>query len=89
MHALVQADTKRKGAVETKDFERAFAKLCGGEGAVKSDLLADIERYVDPQRDGTMAIITTSIPHPLRCFVTLTCAPLSVCVSVCVCFRRV
>ena len=58
MHALVQMDTKRGGTVETKDFERAFAKLCGGEGAVKSDQLADIDRYVDPQRDGTMAITT-------------------------------
>ena len=54
--ALVKVDSQRTGCVNYKDFEKVFLKLCGGESNVSSDQLADIERYIDPQKDGRMDI---------------------------------
>jgi Ca2+-binding EF-hand superfamily protein len=53
---LIRLDTKRSGQVNHKSFEKVFIKLCGGEGSVTSDQLADLERFVDPQKDAKIDI---------------------------------
>jgi Ca2+-binding EF-hand superfamily protein len=53
---LTRLDSKRSGQVNHKSFEKVFIKLCGGEGLVTSDQLADLERFVDPQKDGKVDI---------------------------------
>jgi hypothetical protein len=56
LRALVKVDSQRTGFVNHKDFERVLLKLCGGENNVSSDQLADIERYIDPQKEGKIDI---------------------------------
>ena len=54
--ALVKIDSQRTGFVNYKEFEKVLFKLCGGENNVSTDQLADIERYIDPQKEGKIDI---------------------------------
>ena len=57
------------GTIDTKAFEKTISKLCGGERAVKSDQLGDIERYVDPDRDGVLDILFLAGRHTVVVYV--------------------
>jgi hypothetical protein len=56
LRALVKVDSQRTGFVNYKEFEKVLLKLCGGENYVSNDHLADIERYIDPQKEGKIDI---------------------------------
>ena len=54
---LLKNDIMRTGFIDHKSFEKIYLKLCGGENFVKSDHMADIERYIDPKKDGKLDIL--------------------------------
>ena len=54
--SLVKNDVARSGYIDHKSFEKIYLKLCGGTTYVKSDYMTDIERYIDPKKDGKLDI---------------------------------
>ena len=54
--SLIKSDILRTGSVPHTTFEKNYLKLCGGENYVKSDYMTDIERYIDPNKEGKMDI---------------------------------
>ena len=51
---LSKLDSQRTGFVDHKSFEKAFVKLCGGENSVSKENLSDIERFIDPEKEGKL-----------------------------------
>ena len=54
--SLIKNDVTRSGFVDHQSFEKLFLKLCGGPTYVKSENITDIERYIDPKKDGKLDV---------------------------------